>query len=227
MRIDRLFALLQLLRDRRVPVPGHILAGDLGISIRTLYRDIATLQGMGAQIEGAPSLGYILRPGFFLPPLMFSQTEIEALMLGARWVNSFGDKPLAEASASLLSKVLDVLPAEARAGAGSVSLRVGPAQEPSEENLTDLRDAIRAERRLRITYSGGSNGPSERIVWPFAIGYFSTGRVLAAWCENKMDFRHFRTDKITSFEKLQGPMSRRRADLLQDWLKIQNGAQPN
>src|SRR4051794_8570397 len=95
-RAARLLELLQILRSYRYPVSGKKLADRMNISIRTLYRDIATLQAQGAEIQGEPGMGYILKPGFFLPPLMFSQTEIEAVMLGILWVSTFGDAPLAK-----------------------------------------------------------------------------------------------------------------------------------
>ncbi len=102
-RTERLLTLLQILRRYRKPVSGQKLADELNISIRTLYRDIVTLQLQGADIEGEPGVGYILRPGFFLPPLMFSQTEMEALMLGILWVSTFADRPLAKAASEALN----------------------------------------------------------------------------------------------------------------------------
>src|SRR5581483_9434258 len=113
-RTERLLTLLQVLRRYRHPVSGQRLADELNISIRTLYRDIATLQSQGADIEGEPGVGYILRPGFFIPPLMFSQTEMEALMLGMLWVSTFADRPLAKAASDALSKIKEVLPSNIR-----------------------------------------------------------------------------------------------------------------
>src|SRR5690606_491436 len=105
-RAARLLDLIQLLRNRRVPVTGPALAAELGVSIRTLYRDIATLQAQGADIQGEPGLGYVLRPGFTLPPLMFSADEIEALVLGSRWVaKRAADERLAAAASNALSKI--------------------------------------------------------------------------------------------------------------------------
>src|SRR5678815_4120881 len=113
-RAQRLLDLIQILRRHRQPVAGSALAEELGISLRTLYRDIATLQSQGARIDGEPGLGYILRPGFMLPPLMFSEEEIEALVLGSRWVHQRADRALADAAANVLAKIGAVLPKDLR-----------------------------------------------------------------------------------------------------------------
>src|SRR6478672_2616585 len=109
-RTSRLLDLLELLRRHRSPVRGPALADQLGISIRTLYRDIATLQAQGADIQGEPGLGYVLRPGFMLPPLMFTREEIEALVLGSRWVAIRGDARLGAAADNAVAKIRAVLP---------------------------------------------------------------------------------------------------------------------
>lgn len=224
-RTERLLDLLQLLRRHRHPVSGRVLAEELGVSLRTLYRDIATLQGQGAEIEGEPGVGYVLRPGFLLPPLMFSQTELEALMLGIRWVSTFADDPLAVAANDALAKIEAMLPPDARDGLGAVPLRVGPAgpAHMEGEDLSDLRDAIRRERRLEIRYRDGEGQESTRVIWPFAIGYFTTGRVLVGWCERRHDYRHFRTDRLLGVRILEERYRRRRTDMLRDWLRRQPG----
>src|SRR6188768_1153433 len=104
-RTERLFDLIQILRRHRYPVSGITLAQELGISLRTLYRDISSLQAQGAEIKGEPGMGYILQPGFMLPPLMFSEEEIEALVLGSRWVHQRADRALADAAANVLAKI--------------------------------------------------------------------------------------------------------------------------
>src|SRR3989338_2462102 len=109
-RTERLLNLLQILRSYSYPVSGQRLAERLNISIRTLYRDIATLQAQGAEIEGEVGIGYILKPTFFLPPLMLTQTEMQALLLGTQWVSQFGDAPLSKAATEALNKIVDVLP---------------------------------------------------------------------------------------------------------------------
>lgn len=113
-RSERLLELMQCLRRHRLPVTSTVLAAELGISLRTLYRDIASLRAQGAHIEGEPGIGYVLRPGFLLPPLMFSAQELEALMLGARWVSQRTDRELACDAQNALAKIAAVLPADLR-----------------------------------------------------------------------------------------------------------------
>jgi len=115
-RAQRLLDLIQLLRGYRRPVSGAVLAEALGISLRTLYRDIETLNAQGAQIDGEPGVGYVLRPGFMLPPLMFSEDEIEAIVLGSRWVADRTDAALSDAARSALAKISAVLPPDLKAG---------------------------------------------------------------------------------------------------------------
>src|SRR5262249_3586992 len=113
-RAERLLRLIELLHRHRYPVSGGALAADLGISLRTVYRDIASLQAQGARTDGEPGVGYVLRPGFMLPPLMFSTEELEALVLGSRWVSERGDSALGEAARNALAKIAAVLPGDLR-----------------------------------------------------------------------------------------------------------------
>lgn len=228
MRTERLLKLLQALRSRRQSVSGQTLADELGISLRTLYRDIATLQALGAEIEGEVGVGYVLRPGYFLPPLMLSQSEIEALTLGMRWVSTFADRPLAKSATDALAKIEAVLPADLREGLGAVSLRVGPppSTELEEEDLSGLRQAIRNEKKLEILYRDLGGNERERIVWPFAIGYFADGRILAAWCELRGEYRHFRTVNILRARTLNENTPRRRSELFREWQFEQRRREP-
>ncbi|CAB3755149.1 DNA-binding protein [Burkholderia sp. MSh2] len=219
-RAERLLSLLQVLRRHRRPVSGRVLAGELGISLRTVYRDIASLQAQGADIEGEPGVGYVLHAGFMLPPLMFSQPELEALMLGFRWVGKFADAQLTAAAADALAKISAVLPADLRREMECMTLLVGPRTVEDREtvDLGGVRTAIRTESKIRIRYAGeGRRKADERIVWPFALGYFNDVRILAAWCERRNDFRHFRTDRIVALERLDVRYPRRRAALLKAW----------
>ncbi|MCZ0734256.1 helix-turn-helix transcriptional regulator [Phreatobacter sp. AB_2022a] len=218
-RSERLLDLLQLLRRYRRPVSGRALAAELGISIRTLYRDIATLQGQGADIEGEPGLGYVLRPGFMLPPLMFSEDEIEALVLGSRWVADRGDRRLGEAARNALAKIGAVLPPDLRGNLETAALLVGPAAAAARETveLGAIRKAIRAERRVVIVYRDGEGRESERTIWPFALSYFDRVRIVLGWCELRAAFRHFRTDRIGSLTTLGSRYPRRRQALLREW----------
>jgi predicted DNA-binding transcriptional regulator YafY len=218
-RASRLLDLLQLLRNRRVPVTGPTLADELGVSIRTLYRDIATLQAQGADIRGEPGLGYVLLPGFTLPPLMFSADEIEALVLGSRWVAVRATDPrLGSAASSALSKIAAVLPAELRDMTDSAALMVVPGH-PLETvvDISAIRLAIRNEHKLDIAYRNGDGTATERSIWPFAIGFFDRVRIIAAWCELRQDYRSFRVDRIDRLGETGMRYPRRRAVMLKDW----------
>jgi predicted DNA-binding transcriptional regulator YafY len=222
-RAARLLDLIQILRRHRQPVSGKALADELGVSLRTLYRDIASLQAQGADIEGEPGLGYMLRPGFMLPPLMFSEEEIEALVLGSRWVGSRGDDRLGAAARNALAKIAAVLPADLREDLDASTLLVGSSAAIACDtiDLGLIRKAIRAERKLSLLYSDAQGIASERIVWPFALGFFDRVRVVVAWCELRQDFRHFRADRIASLTTLENRYPRRRQVLLKEWRAVE------
>jgi len=169
-RSERLLTLLQTLRRYRRPVSGSVLATETGVSIRTLYRDISSLQAQGALIEGEPGLGYVLKPGFMLPPMMFSQDEIEALVLGSRWVARAADPRLAAAGADALAKIADVLPREIRDEIETSPLLIHMRPPiSSKADMGVIRKAIRGERVLKLTYTDEGGTVSIRNVWPFAI----------------------------------------------------------
>ena len=170
-RSERLFDLLHALRRHRRPVTGKVLAEEIGVSIRTLYRDIVSLQALGAAIEGEAGIGYVLQPGFLLPPLMFTPEEIEALVLGSRWVVDRADARLRDAARSALTRVAAVLPADLRDDLDTSAMLVGPgATIPADGvDVVLLRKAIRAERKLALSYRDGAGVASERLVWPFAL----------------------------------------------------------
>jgi predicted DNA-binding transcriptional regulator YafY len=222
-RAARLLDLIQNLRNRRAPVSGSDLASELGVSLRTLYRDIATLQAQGADIRGEPGLGYVLRPGFTLPPLMFSPDELEALVLGSRWVAGRADDPrLGKAAEQALSKIATVLPQDMRHGIDVATLLVaGRRVEPTLVDPALIRDAIRKEQKLRISYTAESAEPTERVIWPICIAYFDSTRVVTAWCELRQAFRHFRIDRISALDSLAERYPRRRAVMFKEWRREQ------
>ena len=172
-RAQRLLDLIQLLRGYRRPVSGAVLAEALGISLRTLYRDIETLNAQGAQIDGEPGIGYVLRPGFMLPPLMFSEEEIEAIVLGSRWVADRTDAALSGAARSALAKISAVLPPDLKDGLDTSGLLIGPGKAiaAGDAELPIIRSAIRTERKLRIGYQDGSGRSSKRTS-AFCAGLF-------------------------------------------------------
>lgn len=223
-RSERLLKLLQILRTHRRAVSGQFLADELGISIRTLYRDIASLQAQGAMIEGEAGVGYSMRPGFMLPPLMFSHQELDALVLGMRLVAHQGDHSLAGDAISLLAKITAVVPADLRHEIESSALLIGAGHEVASHavDIDRLRNAIRAESKLLITYLDPSETPSTRVVWPYAMVYFNTTRVLMCWCETRDAYRNFRTDRIVAVEDLQARYPKRKQALLREWRRIEH-----
>ena len=208
---------MQALRQRRRPVPAAVLAAGLGVSPRTIYRDVATLVAEGAPIAGEPGLGYVLRPGFFLPPLAFTEDESEAVVLGLRLVRQRGDPALTEAAEAALAKIEAVLPAAAGAVSAVAPLLAGPAPTPGIGWLPVLRGAIRAGTKLVISYRDGVGSESDRVVWPVAVGFFETVAVLAAWCELRGGFRHFRLDRIVAAEPTGERIPRGPRVLLAEW----------
>lgn len=225
-RSERLLNLLQLLRRYRRPVSGQALAEELGVSIRTLYRDIASLQAQGAMIEGEPGLGYVMKPGFMLPPMMFRSEELDALVLGMRWVADRCDKTLSAGALSTLAKIAAILPVELRRELEESSMLVGAPLERYVHKISPdlLRAAVRAEQKLKIAYVDGSGIRSQRVVWPFALVYFDQARVLMCWCELRAGFRNFRTDRICNVDLLEQRYPKRRTTLLREWRKLNDFA---
>jgi predicted DNA-binding transcriptional regulator YafY len=223
-RAQRLLDLIQVLRRHRRPVSGAALAAEVGVSLRTLYRDVETLKAQGAHIDGEAGVGYVLRPGFMLPPLMFSEEEIEALVLGSRWVAERADTPMGEAAKNALAKIAAVLPQDLRDNLDATNLLIGPGAPiaAGDSELATIRASIRTERKLRIDYADGKAAVSTRTIWPFALAFFDRVRVVVAWCELREDFRHFRTDRITALRQTNARYPRRRQALLKDWRVIEN-----
>lgn len=196
-RTSRLFGLINELRGRRTPVTAQYLARELGISQRSVYRDIETLRSLGAPLEGQAGIGYCLREGFFLPEFAFSSDELDALILGLGWVRQRADPALAQRCESALAKTLSARKSASAASdeppaltAASASERIDPPQ------VALLRDAIRRQRKIEISYEDAQGSSSDRTVWPIALVYFDDARVLAAWCEHRSAFRHFRVDRL-------------------------------
>lgn len=226
-RSERLLQLMQLLRHYRYPVSGKQLADELGISLRSVYRDIASLQAQGARIEGEAGLGFVLLPGFTLPPLMFSSEEAQAIALGARWVAQRGDRRLADAAREALVKISAVLPEELRHELDHPALLVGPsASEPGNPDwLAQIRTATQQQRILTIDYGDEHGNTSSRRIWPIALTYFDHAQIIVAWCELRKDFRHFRTDRIMALSNCPERYAGSRASLLKRW-KQQLGILP-
>ncbi len=227
-RAQRLLDLIQVLRQHKYAIAGSALADALGISIRTLYRDIESLRAQGANIEGEPGMGYVLKPGFMLPPLMFTDVEIEALVLGSRWIGERADDELAQAARRALSKISTVLPADLKRMVDTTNLIIGPStdQKTITIDLGAVRRSIREEKKVEIAYSDDKHKNSHRIIWPFALAFFDSGRIIIAWCELRQDFRHFRADRIMSWAPRSEKYPRRRNILLKEWRQSEGIGEP-
>lgn len=215
-RSTRLLALLQALRGHRRPVTAATLAQQLDVSERTIYRDIAALAAEGAPIQGEAGIGYVLGPGLFLPPLMLSEDEAEAVLLGLRYVDQRGDEILARAAADARAKLTAMLPPAMQPAAEAPLAIPGPPRASFPHNpvpLAMLRAAIRARTRLAIAYQAAPDRPTSRTVWPLQLGFMDSARVLTAWCELRQAFRFFRTDRIAAAAP-DGRYPGRRAELL-------------
>ncbi|KYF77158.1 DNA-binding protein [Sorangium cellulosum] len=218
-RANRLLRLVQLLRRHRRPVSAASLADELGVSVRSVYRDIDALREQGASIEGAAGVGYQLRPGFLLPPLMFTDEELEAVILGLRLTAEHGDEALGRAAGEVVAKLRAVLPRDLKTLVDETALLAGPSlqRQPEQIDLAEVRRCIREQRKARIAYADRRGAASERVVWPIALGFFERARVVVAWCEERADFRSFRADRIARWTTSGDRFGRPRAALLAEW----------
>ena len=218
-RAARLFQLIQILRRSRHPVTAAALAGELEISPRTVYRDMADLIGQRVPIQGEAGLGYVLEPGFDMPCLMLTPDEIEAVVLGAQLVAKLPDAHLASSARDLIAKVALAVPERLRSFVVEPNVGAKLPDEPPAGaiDLRPLRSAIRGGLKLRLRYQAETGEETERTVWPVILGYAETRALLIAWCELREGFRHFRTDRMVAVEVLDEPYAARRSDLRRRW----------
>lgn len=203
-RAERLFQIIQVLRREDRPVTAARLAAALEVSPRSIYRDVADLVARRVPIRREAGLGYVLDPGFDMPPLMLTSDEVEAAVLGARWVAERGDPALALAARDLLAKIAAGLPDRLRSALDEATVAVPQGLGAPRDGLdvARLRAWISAGRKLRLRYRDADGRESERTVWPTLVGYGEAARILIAWCEERQGFRHFRTDRIAAAELL-------------------------
>jgi len=220
-RTDQLFQIIQILRRSPRPVTAQRLADELEVSKRTVYRAVADLIGQRVPIYGEPGLGYLLGPGYEMPPLMLTPDEIDAIVLGAQMVSELRDPALAGAANDVIAKLAAVAPEHLHGHFADP----GVAAKPSANDAADaadsraMRAAIHSGRKLRLRYRCADGTRSERIVWPVALGYAQTHFLLIAWCESKAGFRHFRTDRILTMDVLDEPIGVRRGELRKRWVR--------
>jgi predicted DNA-binding transcriptional regulator YafY len=218
-RTERLFKIIQVLRRKRRAVTGVELASELEVSLRTLYRDMAELLAQRVPIRGEAGTGYVLDSAYDMPPLMLTPDELEAAVLGAGWVAQRGDAALARGAQDLIAKLTHAVPKELRpvlldAALQPVSFR---QRTPDGFDVGQMRSAIRDRTKMKIAYADGEGRATERVVWPFMIAYLEDVRVVAAWCELREAFRHFRTDRIREAKTLAERYPGRRDQLVKRW----------
>jgi predicted DNA-binding transcriptional regulator YafY len=221
-RAERLLDLIQSLRRRRRPVTADTLASELNVSVRTVYRDIAALMRQGVPVRGEAGIGYVLDAGFDLPPLMLSPDEIEAVLVGMRWLAERADPVLARAAEDVVSKVAAVLPSHLKPILldGALFAPAYGADHPVDVvDIAGVRAAIRQGRKLQVQYRDEAGRESQRMIWPIGMTFYERVRIVIAWCELRQAFRHFRTDRITELVLREERYPARRADLFRRWQK--------
>ncbi len=204
-RADRLFQIAQHLRARRLTTARQ-LAGWLSVSERTIYRDIRDLSLSGVPVDGEAGVGYRIKPGFDLQPLMFSADEIDALVIGMRMVQAWGGPQLAASAMAALAKVTLALPRDKRDFVEASALfaphhHIDPLH---GARLEAIRQAIGRRRKLVLDYADADGRPSTRCVWPLALYFYGGTWLIAAWCEIRTDFRSFRLDRLQALQEAPG-----------------------
>lgn len=220
-RADRLLQIVQVLRRRKAPTTARALAAELEVAPRTIYRDVAALQAAQVPIDGEAGVGYILRPGYDLPPLMFSADELEAVVLGVRMVYERCDPALARAAMNVLAKVEAVLPGDATAQMWRAGLLV-PHPLPEEidfgAHVPTIRRAIRQNARVRIDYADETGGKTTRTIWPLGLYLFSHRTLVCAWCELRAAYRAFRPERISACSVLAQRFDPKNGALMAEFL---------
>ncbi len=204
-KADRLFQIIQILRRARKPITADAIAAELETSKRSVYRDIATLMAQRVPIRGEAGMGYVLDAGFDCPPLMLTAEEIEAAVLGAQWVMARGDPGLVRAAHDLVAKIAAAVPERLRPLVLDPAARTRSDHLPIAPDAIDMvavRRAIHGAHKIQLGYRDEKGEDTARKIWPIAIGYLETVRMVVGWCELRKDFRHFRTDRITAAEFL-------------------------
>lgn len=224
-RADRLFDIIQILRRAAKPITAAALADELEVNIRTVYRDVATLQARRVPIEGAAGIGYVLRKGFDLPPLMFTTEEVDAIVVGAQMLKRIRDPQLQQAAESVLAKVAVVLPDLQRRHLATPTVYVagGPPGPASGVDLSEVRSAIHETRKMRIAYTDEKSATTQRIIWPIAMAYYTDVTLIGAWCELRQDYRHFRVDRIANSRVLDERFPADNGRLMAEWLSLRQG----
>lgn len=227
-RADRLLLIVQILRRARGPISAAVIAEELEVTQRTIYRDMQVMESINVPVRGEAGVGYVLEDGYDLPPLIFNSGELEALMLGARFVEIHGDADQALAAKDVVTKIGAVLPANLREEFFGISLYAPPRRSMPDDVKVDtkeLRQALRAGKIIDIHYRDEAGASSKRSVWPISLGYFDTTRIMAAWCELRRDFRTFRVDRIEMLTITDTKIPRSQKILIKEWLAADKARQ--
>lgn len=204
-RADRLFQIIQHFRGGRL-ITAAELAEQLEVSPRTVYRDIADLQTSGVPIDGEAGVGYVLKSGFDLPPLMFTRDEVVSLIAGARLIQAWGGATMARAALQALAKIEAVLPDDVREQTQQVEIHAMAYELTPEirSRIDDLEEAVQKRHRLKIAYSDAQGDRSDRVIRPLGLWFWGKVWTLVAWCELRNNFRMFRVDRIAQMDADEG-----------------------
>ena len=222
-RADRLLQILQIMRRANGPIAASRIAEELEVSLRTLYRDMVSLESTGVPIRGEAGVGYVLEDGFDMPPLMFTESELEAIMLGARLLDGRVDEALSRAAKDVVAKIAAVVPQDLKATLIDTPLYAPMLRAPDKfkVDVADIRRALRIEAKVLLNYRALNGAVSQRVVWPVLVSLFRDTMVLAAWCTLREDFRTFRIDGMESFELMEQKMPKSRKSLFVEWKKTE------
>lgn len=216
-RSHRLNELMQVLRRHRGSVSGAMLAQETNVSLRTIRRDIATLQAMGAKIDGAAGVGYMLKPGFLLPPMTFNEDELQALVAGAQWVSQQTDQALALGAQNALAKIGAVIPADMKLFMEDDMLYVGERPFVVDFDSGVVRYAMREQKKLKVAYINKTGDTLAYVIWPLILGFVDSRWSIAAWCELHQAFRIFLVDRIVEISGLEDHYPGNRRHLSKEW----------
>ena len=226
-RADRLFQIVQYLRGGRL-VTASQLGERLEVSDRTIYRDIADLQASGVPIDGEAGVGYLMRDGYDLPPLMFNRDEIVALVAGARLIRAWGGADMAGAAEEALVKIETVLPEPERRRVADIEIHAfAPEMTPVIRTRIDyIEKAVEARTRLALGYQDAKDQPTKRVVRPLGLWFWGKVWTLVGWCELRNDFRMFRLDRINRMRKTGKPFRPERGKTLADFYRVMDECPP-
>ena len=211
-RSARLFEVIQVLRSANGPILARDIARTLEVSIRTVYRDIASLQAMQTPIVGERGIGYVMRKGYDLPPINFDVEEAEAVSVGLSLIARTGDVALWRAAERAARKLQECAPGTRRLVTSAWGMNSAP-----KVDLADVRKAIRNETKMQITYRDLAEQETRRVIWPLVLVYYLDAAMIVAWCELRQDMRHFRLDRIAHCRVTDDDFRGRGEPLIDRW----------